>query len=43
MRRIFLIALAIVLILLVVIPVAGYLWLRTSLPLTNGTVRVDRA
>ena len=41
MRRIMGIVLLIILALLVVIPLGGYFWLRTSLPLTSGTVRVD--
>jgi hypothetical protein len=40
MRRIVGIILSIILALLVVIPLGGYFWLRTSLPLTSGTVRV---
>jgi penicillin amidase len=40
MRRIVGIILLIILALLVVIPLGGYFWLRTSLPLTSGTVRV---
>jgi penicillin amidase len=32
-----------VLALLVLVPLGGYFWLRTSLPLTNGTVRVAGA
>ncbi|MBP8291855.1 MAG: penicillin acylase family protein, partial [Caldilineaceae bacterium] len=41
MRRILGIVLLVILALLVVIPLGGYFWLRTSLPLTSGTVRVD--
>ena len=41
MRRILGIVLSIILVLLIVIPLGGYFWLRTSLPLTSGTVRVD--
>ncbi|HHW86632.1 MAG TPA: penicillin acylase family protein [Chloroflexi bacterium] len=34
-------ALIVVLALLILLPLGGYFWLRTSLPLTNGTVRVS--
>ncbi len=40
MRRIVGIVLLVILALLIVIPLGGYFWLRTSLPLTSGTVRV---
>ena len=40
MRRTLGIILLIVLVLLVVIPLGGYFWLRTSLPMTAGTVHV---
>jgi penicillin G amidase len=40
MRRILLIVLAFALILLAVVPLAGYLWLRTSLPQTTGRTRI---
>ena len=40
MRKILWGTLAVVLALLVLVPLGGYFWLRTSLPLTNGTVRV---
>jgi penicillin amidase len=40
MRKFLLGLLIVMLILLVLAPLGGYFWLRTSLPLTNGTVRV---
>lgn len=40
MRKVLLGLLISVLALLVLVPLGGYFWLRTSLPLTNGTVRV---
>lgn len=40
MRRFLTILLLIVLALLILVPLGGYFWLRTSLPLTSGTVRV---
>jgi penicillin amidase len=40
MRRILLIVLAIIILMLVVVPLSGYLWLRTSLPQTSGAVRI---
>ena len=40
MRRILLVVLAIILALFVVVPAAGYLWLRTSLPQTSGRTRI---
>ncbi|MCB9117152.1 MAG: penicillin acylase family protein [Caldilineaceae bacterium] len=40
MRKFLLGLLAVVLALLVLVPLGGYFWLRTSLPLTTGTVRV---
>jgi penicillin amidase len=41
MRRALLFVLAAVLLLLLVVPLGGYLWLRTSLPQTQGTVRLE--
>lgn len=43
MRRFLLGALVVIAVLLVLLPLGGYFWLRTSLPLTNGTVRVTGA
>lgn len=43
MRKFLLSAFVVLVVLLVLIPLAGYFWLRTSLPLTNGTVRVAGA
>lgn len=40
MRKLLLSAFVVLVVLLVLVPLAGYFWLRTSLPLTNGTVRV---
>lgn len=40
MRKFWLGLLIAVLALVILVPLAGYFWLRTSLPLTNGTVRV---
>ena len=40
MRRILLVVLAVLLVLLIVVPLGGYLWLRTSLPQTNGRMRI---
>lgn len=40
MRKFWLGLLIAVLALILLVPLAGYFWLRTSLPLTNGTVRV---
>jgi hypothetical protein len=40
MRKFWIGLLIAVLALLVLVPLGGYFWLRTSLPLTNGTVRV---
>ena len=40
MRRFLLGLLAVALALLILVPLGGYFWLRTSLPLTNGAVRV---
>ena len=41
MRRALGVVLLIILALLVMIPLGGYFWLRTSLPLTSGMVRVE--
>ena len=41
LRKTLLAVLVILLLVLVVAPMAGYFWLRTSLPLTQGTVRID--
>ena len=41
MRRIVGIILLVILALVILIPLGGYFWLRTSLPLTSGMVRVD--
>ena len=41
MRRAILIFLAVLLLLVVLLPLAGYLWLRTSLPQTSGTARAQ--
>ncbi len=41
MRRTLLIVLAVVLLLLIAVPLGGYLWLRTSLPQTSGGVRIE--
>jgi len=43
MRRLLLSAFVVFVVLLILVPLAGYFWLRTSLPLTNGTVRVAGA
>ena len=40
MRKFLLGLLAVLLALIILVPLGGYFWLRTSLPLTNGTVRV---
>ncbi len=40
MRRILLVVLAVILVLLIVVPLGGYLWLRTSLPQTNGQTQI---
>ena len=40
MRRILLVVLAVILVLLIVVPLGGYLWLRTSLPQTNGQAQI---
>lgn len=40
MRRILLIMLAVILLVLIVVPVGGYLWLRSSLPQVQGNVRI---
>jgi penicillin G amidase len=41
MRRALVILLGVLLVLIILVPLSGYLWLRTSLPQTRGTVRVD--
>ncbi len=40
MRRALLIVLAVILLLLIAVPVGGYLWLRTSLPQTEGRTTI---
>ena len=40
MRRILLVVLAVLLVLLIVVPLGGYLWLHTSLPQTSGRTRL---
>jgi penicillin amidase len=41
MRKFLIGALVVIAALLILVPPGGYFWLRTSLPLTNGTVRVS--